>query len=224
LHLPHQNRNSVMPRTFPRGAASENPMRIATLIAPIALSLMAGCVGAGGMGGTGSKTATLPVMRWDHRPEADQWTAATLNAVARYDSVLADDVPADIGTWCPGYAKASIEERRTFWAGLLSALAKHESTWNPKASGGGGKWIGLTQIAPGTARGHGCEATNVAELKNGAANLECAVQIAADKVAQDGLVAGNGNRGLGRDWAPFRADSKMADMAAWTRAQSYCQG
>jgi Transglycosylase SLT domain len=199
-------------------------MRFATLIAPVLLSLMAGCVGAGGMGGTGSKTATLPVMRWDHRPEADQWTAATLNAVARYDAVLADDVPADIGTWCPGYAKASVEERRIFWAGLLSALAKHESTWNPKASGGGGKWIGLTQIAPATARGHGCEATNVSELKNGAANLECAVAIAADKVAQDGLVAGNGNRGLGRDWAPFRADSKMADMAAWTRAQSYCQG
>jgi hypothetical protein len=199
-------------------------MRFATLIAPVLLSLMAGCVGAGGLGGSASQTATLPVMRWDHRPEADQWTAATLNAVARYDAVLADDVPADIGTWCPGYAKASIEERRIFWAGLLSALAKHESTWNPKASGGGGKWIGLTQIAPATARGHGCEATTVSELKDGAENLECAVQIAADKVAEDGLVAGNGNRGLGRDWAPFRADSKMADMAAWTRAQSYCKG
>jgi Transglycosylase SLT domain len=202
----------------------EKTMRLLPLIAPLSLALLAGCVGEGGMGATGSQSAELPAMRWDHRPEAPEWTAATLNAVARHDAVLAGDVPADIGAWCPGYAKASVEERRAFWAALLSALAKHESTWNPKASGGGGRWIGLTQIAPATARGHGCEATSVSELKNGAENLACAVEIAADKVAADGLVAGNGNRGLGRDWAPFRADSKMADMAAWTRAQSYCQG
>ncbi len=188
------------------------------------MAFLVGCVSNGGMGTTGSQTAQLPAMRWDHRPEAPQWTAATLNAVARYDAVLADDVPADIGAWCPGYAKASLQERRAFWVALFSALAKHESTWNPKASGGGGQWIGLTQIAPATARSYGCDATTASELKNGSENLECAVQIAADKVAQDGLVAGSGNRGLGRDWAPFRADSKMADMAGWTRAQSYCQG
>jgi hypothetical protein len=36
-------------------------------------------------------------------------------------------------------------------------------------------------------------------------------------------VVGSGNRGLGRDWAPFRKASKRADIAAWTSAQSYCQ-
>jgi hypothetical protein len=209
---------------FRAALPDEKLMRLLTLIAPLSMALLIGCVGGEDMGTTGSQSAALPAMRWDHRPEASVWTAATLSAVARHDADLADDVPADIGAWCPGYAKASVEERRAFWAALLSALAKHESTWNPSASGGGGKWIGLTQIAPSTARGHGCQATTVSELKDGAENLECAVEIAADKVAEDGLVAGNGNRGLGRDWAPFRADSKMADMAAWTRAQSYCQG
>jgi hypothetical protein len=103
-------------------------------------------------------------MRWDHRPEADLWTARSLMAAASLDDELAADVPADITTWCPGYEDASLDDRRAFWVGIFSALAKHESTWNPKASGGGGAWIGLTQISPQTARAYGCEATTTAAL------------------------------------------------------------
>ena len=105
----------------------------------------------------------------------------------------------------------------------MSALAKHESTWNPQASGGGGRWIGLLQIAPSTAKYYGCDATTTAELKDGASNLSCAVQIAAVQVRRDGMVAGGGAQGMGRDWAPFRSSAKRADMAEWTRAQNYCQ-
>lgn len=165
----------------------------------------------------------MPAMRWDFRPEATTWTATTIAAVSQKDGELTSLVPSDIATWCPGYENASVTERRAFWSGILSALAKHESTWNPQASGGGGKWIGLTQIAPSTARAYGCEATSTGALKNGAANLSCAVEIAAVQVSRDNMVAGSGNRGLGRDWAPFRSDAKRAEMAAWTRSQSYCQ-
>lgn len=165
-----------------------------------------------------------PAMRWDHRSEAPKWTARTLVAVAEEDAQLADLVPADIDQWCPAYRTAGLVERRAFWAGLLSALAKHESTWNPRASGGGGRWIGLTQIAPSTARQYGCTARNAAALKDGAENLACAVEIMSENVAADGLVAGpRGTRGLGRDWAPFRKASKRAEMAAWLRGQSYCR-
>ena len=165
-----------------------------------------------------------PAMRWDHRDEAPEWTARTLMAVAEADAALAGRVPADIDTWCPGYAQAGLAERRAFWVGMLSALAKHESTWNPRASGGGGRWIGLTQIAPSTARLYRCEARTASELKDGTANLECAVEIMADKVARDGHVAGpRGTLGLGRDWAPFRKASKRGDMAAWVSQQSYCR-
>lgn len=165
-----------------------------------------------------------PTMRWDHRNEATDWTGRTLMAVAEEDAQLANLVPADIGTWCPGYPQASLIERRAFWVAMLSTLAKHESTWNPRASGGGGRWIGLTQIAPSTARQYGCTARNTAALKDGAANLECAVEIMSENVANDGMVAGDrGTRGMGRDWAPFRKASKRADMAAWVRDQSYCR-
>lgn len=163
-----------------------------------------------------------PAMRWDHRDEAHDWTGRTLMAVAQEDQALAMTIPADITEWCPGYPKASLAERRAFWVGLLSALAKHESTWNPQAAGGGGRWIGLTQIAPATARQYGCAATTTAALKDGAANLACAVDIMADQVARDGVVAGAGTRGMGRDWAPFRKANKRADMSGWLSEQTYC--
>jgi hypothetical protein len=167
--------------------------------------------------------AGAPAMRWDHRPEAAEWTARSLVAVARNDSALAEKFPADIESWCPAYADNSLPERRAFWVGLLSAVAKYESSWNPAASGGGGRYIGVMQISPRSARNYGCTATSAGALKDGAANLECAVQMVAHNVGRDGVVAGKGNRGIGRDWMPFRKGDKRAEMAAWTKSQSYCQ-
>lgn len=166
-------------------------------------------------------TTALPVMRWDHHPQAEAWTRATLDALRAEGQVLRDLVPEDIEHWCPGYETATPAQRDAFWAGLFSALAKHESTWNPKARGGGGKWLGLLQIAPATARGYGCDLPE-AGLFDGRANLACAVRIAAVQVPRDGLVAGDGAQGIGRDWGPMRSDRKRADMAAWTRSQPYC--
>ena len=159
-----------------------------------------------------------PVMRWDFRPEAPQWTQATLQALSTHGAALPALVPRDYAEWCPGYAEQDFAGRAAFWSGLFSALAKHESTWNPKAVGGGGLWYGLTQIDPRTARGYGCNATTGEALKNGRANLSCAVRIAASQVSKRGSV----NRGM-LDWGPFHSPAKRAEMAAWTRAQSYCQ-
>lgn len=165
-----------------------------------------------------------PAMGWDARPEAAAWTEASLMAVARQDAVLAGVVPADVGQWCPGYAEAALADRRAFWAGLLSAVAEHESSWNPGAVGGGGRWIGLMQISPATAQNNGCDATSAAALKDGAANLQCAVLIVAAQVARDGEVSGaGGTRGIGRDWAPLRSSAKRSGLQNWTAAQDYCQ-
>ncbi|TCP43100.1 transglycosylase SLT domain-containing protein [Rhodovulum marinum] len=168
-------------------------------------------------------TAGLPTMRWDHRPEASTWTRASLSALSDYGAALAETVPSDIGRWCPAYPKAGPAQRRAFWAGLFSALAKHESTWNPKAVGGGGRYIGLMQISPATARYHGCAATSAAELTNGAANLKCAIRIAAATVPRDGVVAAGGG-GVAADWGPMTVAAKREEIAAWTRAQPYCGG
>ena len=166
---------------------------------------------------TEAAATTPPVMRWDFRPDAHVWTDATLAALQGHGAKLPAMTPADIAEWCPDYPNRTAEERPMFWAGLFSALAKHESTWRPEAVGGGGKWFGLVQIAPATARAYGCAATTGSALKNPVANLSCGVRIAAAQVSRRGSV----NRGM-RDWGPFHSGSKRAEMSAWTRAQPYC--
>ncbi len=165
----------------------------------------------------------LPAMQWDRREEAREWTLSTLEILSEYDTELAAAVPSDIDTWCPRYKSANRQDRRAFWSGLLSAIAKYESSWNPKASGGGGRYIGLMQISPKTAARNDCGATSSAALKDGAANLSCAVRIIAAQVGRDGLVAGKGNRGAARDWGPMKSAGKRAEMSAWTSSQAYCR-
>lgn len=163
------------------------------------------------------------VMRWDHRPEADMWTVEAMHvALNGAGQPLISVVPQDISAWCPTYPTNSSQQRATFWVGLLSAMAKHESTWNPEAVGGGGQWFGLVQISPATAKGYGCGATSGEALKSGSANLSCALRIMAHTVPRDGVVAQN-MRGVAADWGPFHSAAKRAEMAAWTSSQSYCR-
>lgn len=158
-----------------------------------------------------------PAMRWDFHPEGDEWTEATFDALNAHGAPLLSFVPTDIDTYCPAYPEADRDGRAAFWTGLFSALAKHESTWNPRAVGGGGLWFGLTQIDPRSADWFGCKVTSGEALKDGPANLSCAVRIATRQVLRRGTVT----RGM-RDWGPFHSSGKRADMAAWTRDQDYC--
>ncbi|MEM1130245.1 MAG: transglycosylase SLT domain-containing protein [Pseudomonadota bacterium] len=164
----------------------------------------------------------LPPMRWDHSPRAQQWTEASLAALDSHGAILPTLTPRDVERYCPAYPEAGAEDRKAFWAGMLSSLAKHESTWREAAVGGGGKWFGLVQIAPATARGYGCEARSGEALKNGELNLSCAVRIMSVTVPRDGVVASSGD-GLAADWGPFHSSRKHEDIAAWTRVQPYCQ-
>jgi hypothetical protein len=168
-----------------------------------------------------NEVSEVPVARWDFRPEGREWTEASVAALTSYGRPLVDIVPQDIEAWCPGYETASEAERKAFWVGLLSSLAKHESTWRPEAAGGGGQWFGLLQISPATARGYGCRAQTAEALKDGAANLACAIRIMSVTVPRDGVVAAGG-RGIAADWGPFHQATKREEMRAWVRSQSYC--
>lgn len=170
------------------------------------------------------KASDLPAMRWDHAAKAAEWTAEALAQVAEHDAELTHMIPKDIEVYCPGYAKASAEDRRAFWVSVLSATAKYESGFNAKAVGLHGRYVGLMQITLATARHSGCDATTTATLKDGKANLSCAIDIVAPRVAADGMVAGDGNKGIARDWGPWAKARTRATIAKWTRAQDYCQG
>lgn len=167
----------------------------------------------------------LPAARWDFRDDGQSWTRAAMSALAAHGQTLETLVPADIEAWCPGYVTADPVQRRAFWVGMMSALAKHESTWKPDAVGGGNRWFGLLQIYPPTARGYDCRAQTGEALKNPGENLSCAVRIMAVTVARDNAIAiHNGRwRGVAADWGPMTNRGKIAEMSAWTREQTYCQ-
>ncbi|SLN35085.1 Transglycosylase SLT domain protein [Aquimixticola soesokkakensis] len=160
-------------------------------------------------------------MRWDSVPQGPIWTASALAALTDHGASLSEITPKDIADWCPGYESASLDDRAAFWVGLLSTLSKHESTWNPRAVGGGGRWFGLVQIAPATARAYGCNAKTGEALKNGSANLSCAIRIMSTTVARDQVISA-GMRGVAADWGPFHSTKKREDMRSWTNAQPYC--
>ena len=193
-------------------------LRSAIILLALALALFSAPVAA-----KAKKIVALPAMVWDHAPQGSEWTKEALLQVADHDDELTSTVPEDIDVYCPGYATATKDERRAFWVGLLSATAKYESGFNQAAVGGKGRYVGLMHISLPTARHYACDATSAADLKDGAANLSCAVDIVAPHVAADGMVAGSGNRGIARDWGPWQSAKNRATMAKWTRAQDYCQ-
>ncbi len=163
------------------------------------------------------------VMQWDHQPASAEWTAASLDMLAGEAAILTQIVPEDAEYWCPGYSDASQEDRALFYTGFLSALARYESTWNPRAVGGGGRWFGLMQIYPPTARYRSCEAQSGTELQNGAANVRCSLRIMAITIPRDGVIS-QGRRGVAADWGPMRDADKVAAMRSWLHQQPYCQG
>jgi hypothetical protein len=176
-----------------------------------------------------ARNEVVPHARWSHRPEARLWTRAALSAMKGQGKPLLRMVPGDIENWCPAYPMAGPDQRAAFWVGFMSALSKHESTYRPDAVGGGGLWYGLLQILPSTARLYNCRARSGAALKDGAANLSCAIRIMARTVPRDGVINAHLRgkkrswRGVSADWGPMRSAAKRRDMERWLKRQSYCK-
>ena len=172
-----------------------------------------------------ARSDTLPRMAWERQAGSALWTRAALSALQGHAGALVQVVPQDIAAWCPAYREADEAQRRAFWAGFASALARHESGHRAAAVGGGGLYHGLLQILPATAAGNGCHARSGAALQNGPANLSCALRIMARTGQRDGVIAQSAGRwrGVAADWGPLRNDEKRGQMQAWLKEQSYCK-
>ena len=209
------------PNRFAPNRGAPNRRARASILALVALTLSA-CADPADEGIAADDAAQAPVARWDFHPEAPVWTDRSLAMLSTEAAVLTEIVPEDIAAWCPAYAEADRPQRAAFWVGFVSALAHHESTHRPDAVGGGGRWYGLTQILPATARGYGCEADTAGALLDGAANLRCALRIMAHTVVRDDHVA-TGRLGVAADWGPLVQPRKREDIRDWVRAQDYCR-
>ena len=171
-----------------------------------------------------ARNSFLPATRWSFQPNSAVWTRAAMSAIQGHGEGLDSLEPRDIDRWCPAYADNSPELRTAFWVGMMSALAKHESTYNPNAVGGPNLWYGLLQIYPDTAQRYGCRARTGEELKDPVDNLSCAARIMNVTVARDNAIAVHDGRwrGVAADWGPMSNRRKIPEMASWTARQSYC--
>ncbi|MBX3576395.1 MAG: transglycosylase SLT domain-containing protein [Rhizobiaceae bacterium] len=206
--------------------------------------LLSSCMGIfgkpGGPGGGPDVVSDPPpaafamTARWDDRPDGARWTAFTLAALDAHGAALVASTPSDIALYCPKYATAAAEGRKAFWVGLLSALTKWESSYNPAtsflepgvfdASGNRVTSRGLLQISIESGRGYGCQIANEQALHDPEVNLTCAVRIFNRLVVRDGIIGSNALPWTGASayWSPFRDQSKRKDIRDWTKAQSYC--
>ncbi|MXQ06648.1 transglycosylase SLT domain-containing protein [Alphaproteobacteria bacterium GH1-50] len=168
---------------------------------------------------------SVPRARWEHRGNGELWTRVALSAVETHGQPLIETVPRDIGEWCPAYSENGPEDRAAFWVGLLSTLSRYESTWNPRAVGGNGRWFGLLQIYPPTAEFRDCRVQTGEGLKRASANLNCAVRIMAITVPRDEAISVKDTRwrGVAADWGPIRTPWMQRDMKRYTSRQTYCR-
>jgi hypothetical protein len=183
----------------------------------IAAAVLAGCAAA-----TAPEPGPEVVARWDHRSEAPIWNAAAMRALQTDGAAMLALDPADAAEFCPDWERADAEGRAAFWVAFMSGLARYESGHRPEAAGAGGRYQGLLQISPATARFHGCELSSPRGLYDGATNLACAVRIAARAVVRDQVVA-TGRGGMAADWPPLRDPAKRAEIAAFTRDIPACR-
>lgn len=171
------------------------------------------------------RSNALPRARWEYRSNGDLWTRVALAAVQTHGQTLLETVPEDIGEWCPAYAENDIGDRAAFWAGLLSTLSRYESTFDPRAVGGGGRWFGLLQIYPKTAEFRKCRVQSGEGLKHAASNLNCAIRIMTATVPRDNAISVKDTRwrGVAADWGPIRTAWMRKDMQRYLKRQNYCR-
>lgn len=154
-------------------------------------------------------------------PDAE-WTAATLEALNAEGVTLLSSMPSDVLQYCPGYATAGPDKRAAFWSGMIGLAT---GTDGAGAAGRKGRGLGLIHVSNPLARQHACSGS----MGDGKDALRCAVRILSRSVARDNAIAAqdtSGKRGwLGaaRDWLPLRSPERRADIARFTRSQSYCR-
>jgi hypothetical protein len=172
---------------------------------------------------------------WHEKNTDGNWTATAEAAVEA--SGLPASLPEDVEMFCPGYKGRSVSDRKKFWVGLLSVVAKLESNFKPESTytesfvdSQGKKVIsrGLLQISIESAnhRKYACNIKAVEELHDPARNLACGVKILNAWVKTDNVIATYSNgpaRGGGRYWSTLRERRKhLPEIIKFTRALNVC--
>lgn len=181
--------------------------------------------------------ASIDYAAWSATNKDGSWTRTAESAVA--NSVLVDLVPQDVQYFCPAYPHLPRAERRKFWVGLLSAMAKPESNFKPQryyrekfrdAKGQAVVSRGLLQISIESAnqKRYDCAIKDAAKLHDPAVNLSCGVKIMSKWVATDGIIAKHqkprSHKGASRYWSTLRPQhGHLRAIADFTRSLAFCR-
>jgi hypothetical protein len=166
-------------------------------------------------------------LSWESQshPERKAWSTKLLELVSTHKARLDQGNP---NVFISGYDGLSADLQRKFWAELIVAMAKFESSWNPndvyhEPPPLGINSVGLLQLSlPDGANYHLQPAlNNENQLKDALINLEWSVQILAHLLARDKVVASSTNgkfRGGAAYWSVLRAGHKIDQIIALVKA------
>lgn len=163
-------------------------------------------------------------LSWDTVLQRKAWSAQLIASVTERIAQLELGNP---NAFINGYSTLSPALRIKFWAELLIAVAKFESSWNPhdvfhEPPPLGVDSIGLLQLSYQDQENYKLEPLNHAarSLDDPLVNLRCAVIIFATLVERDKTVANSASgkfRGAARYWSTLRAGSKLDQIVALTK-------
>ena len=163
------------------------------------------------------------------------WTLAAEAAVAA--TSLPNLTPKDIADFCPNYSSADAAERKRFWVGLLSAMARPESNFKsetkyfePSITDAAGKNVtsrGLLQISLESAnqKAYSCGINNALDLHDPAVNLACAAKIMTYWVKKERQIAAQAKPvvGAARYWSVLRAwRNHLPEITGFTKSLGFC--
>jgi hypothetical protein len=160
-------------------------------------------------------------LSWDDAPERKAWSASLVSSVTNLMAKLEQGNP---NTFLAGYSNLSPALQIKFWAELLVAVAKFESSWNPhdiyhEPHPLNEDSVGLLQLSYQDQANYSLEPLNqgAKSLEDPLVNLRCGVKIFATLVGRDRTVASSANgkyRGAAAYWSTLRAGHKVDQIFA----------
>ncbi|XGC79809.1 hypothetical protein ACES2L_10755 [Bdellovibrio bacteriovorus] len=180
-------------------------------------------------------SSVAPLWEREHQ-DGKEWTTHVLRQLDVVGKDLLDVVPSDAATWCPNYTNLNQNERKDFWAYLLSQMTRYESGFAPEkfytesfADSAGKKVIsrGLLQLSIESGNAYGCGFRTTKDVHDPEQNLSCGIRILNRWIERDGRIGGNnGNqwRGGARYWSVLRSSSSSYQkIVKATKSISICQ-
>jgi len=181
-------------------------------------------------------------------PEGVFWSAAVYGAIGGSREVTEQLLPGadDVESFCPKYFLLSDQQRMNFWGYLISAIAMHESGFNPLARASKGRAVadevtgqelfpeGLLQVSyQDSKRYQGCRFAwekdkNLHPLDarkttlNPLINLQCGVHILAKQVQSRKRIALK-NNGYWPVLEEGGSRERLAEISAATQALPFCR-